>query len=62
MADSQLMEGVLSQIGYRTRTAHDGQSVLREAGEHRPDLMLLDVSLPDVSGIEICRNLRTEPG
>jgi sigma-B regulation protein RsbU (phosphoserine phosphatase) len=59
---TQIIECALAQIGFRTRTAHDGQSALREIREHHPDLILLDVSLPDVSGIEICRNLQTEPG
>lgn len=58
----QVIESALAQIGFRTHIAQDGQSALREIREHRPDLILLDVSLPDVSGIEVCRSLQTEPG
>ena len=59
---SQIIEGALAQIGFRARIAHDGQSALQAIREYHPDLILLDVSLPDASGIEICRNLQTEPG
>jgi len=59
---SQIIESALAQIGFRARLAHDGQSALQEIREHHPDLILLDVSLPDTSGIEICRSLQTEPG
>jgi sigma-B regulation protein RsbU (phosphoserine phosphatase) len=59
---SQIIEGALAQIGFRACIAHDGQGALREIREHHPDLILLDVSLPDASGIEICRNLQNEPG
>ena len=59
---SQIIEGALAQIGFRARIAHDGESALLEIRESQPDLILLDVSLPDASGIEICRNLQTEPG
>ena len=58
----QIIEGALAQIGFRARIAHDGQGALREIREHHPDLVLLDVALPDASGIEICRSLQNEPG
>jgi len=59
---TQIIEGALAQIGFRARTAHDGQNALREIRDTTPDLILLDVSLPDRSGIEICRHLQNEPG
>jgi sigma-B regulation protein RsbU (phosphoserine phosphatase) len=59
---SQIIESALAQIGFRTRIANDGANALREIREHHPDLILLDVALPDASGIEICRNLQNEPG
>ena len=59
---TQIIEGALAQIGFRARTAHDGQNALREIRACTPDLILLDVALPDASGIEICRNLQNEPG
>jgi DNA-binding response OmpR family regulator len=45
----------------RVLEAYDGASALARAVADRPDLVLLDVDLPDVSGLEICRRLRAEP-
>ena len=59
---TQIIAGALSQIGFRVRTAHDAQRALAEIRQHSPDLILLDVSLPDGSGIDICRQLQGEPG
>jgi sigma-B regulation protein RsbU (phosphoserine phosphatase) len=59
---SRIIQGALAQVGFRTSKAHDGQSTLREIRREQPDLILLDVALPDASGIEICRSLQTEPG
>ena len=59
---TQIIEGALAQIGFRACTAHDGEGALRKIRELLPDLILLDVSLPDGSGIEICRRLQTESG
>ncbi len=59
---SHIIQGALAQIGFRTCIADDGESALREIREQHPDLILLDVALPDASGIEICRNLQNEPG
>jgi len=48
---TQIIEGALKQIGFRVLTAHDAQSALAKIREYPPDLILLDVSLPDGSGI-----------
>jgi len=44
--------------GYQVRTAGDGPDGLRIAGEWKPDLILLDIMLPSMSGYEVCRELR----
>ncbi|MFC2052398.1 response regulator transcription factor, partial [Chloroflexota bacterium] len=46
--------------GYRVLTAYDGREALRLARESRPDLIVLDLMLPGIGGLEICRALRTE--
>ena len=48
----------LEQAGYRVRTAGDGEEGLAAAQEERPDLVLLDVMMPRLSGIDVCRALR----
>ncbi len=46
--------------GYEVITASDGQSGLERAREHKPDLLLLDIMLPKISGLEVCKTLRGE--
>lgn len=48
----------LSKEGFELLTARDGESGLRAAIESRPDLVLLDLMLPGLSGLEVCRELR----
>lgn len=54
-------EKVLTRAGYKVLTAGDGQEALRVAGETSPDLILLDMLLPKLSGPEVLRSLRTIP-
>lgn len=49
---------ILAAAGFRVHDACNGQETLALAKKHRPDLILLDVHLPDVNGIEVCRMLR----
>ncbi len=51
----------LESEGYRARHTAQGEDVPRLVSEERPDLILLDWMLPGVSGIEVCRMLRTKP-
>ena len=51
---------LLSQLGHSVRTVHDGGAALRSADEFRPELVLLDIGLPTMSGYEVCRRLRNE--
>lgn len=53
----QLLKG-FAQISFAT----NGEDALRLAEQHRPDLVLLDVDLPDLGGFEVCRRLRATPG
>ncbi|WP_199516174.1 response regulator transcription factor [Nucisporomicrobium flavum] len=53
-----LLETVLSFHGFVVDTAGTGAAALALAAEHRPDLVLLDVMLPDGDGREVCRRLR----
>src|SRR5438046_9482543 len=44
---------------YDVVTAADGTQALRAAAEHRPDLVVLDLGLPDIDGVDVIRSLRT---
>lgn len=50
----------LLRQGYEVHTASDGRSALQAARKERPDLILLDVMLPGLDGLEVCRILRHE--
>ena len=53
-----LMKRVLEADGYTVSLALDGFAGLAQAGRERPDLILLDINMPDISGYEVARNLR----
>jgi PAS domain S-box-containing protein len=52
---------LLDLLGYETRTAHDGPSALSEASTFHPDVVLLDIGMPGMSGHEVARRLRRLP-
>ena len=52
----------LRREGYDVRQAHDGRTALAAISERRPALVVLDLMLPHVDGLEIMRRLRAEPG
>ena len=51
----------LQKAGFETIAAFDGESALQQVREHKPDLIVLDVMLPKISGWEVCRALRQDP-
>ena len=50
---------LLTQEGYEVATARDGPQALAAARAQRPDLIVLDVMLPGIDGLEVCRQIRT---
>jgi CheY-like chemotaxis protein len=53
---------LLEALGHEAIVANDGASALRCAAEQPPDLILLDLGLPDLDGVEVARLLRLRPG
>jgi DNA-binding response OmpR family regulator len=51
----------LEKAGFRVITATDGEIALQKARQEHPDLMVLDLMLPKMNGLEVCRVLRQEP-
>jgi len=56
----RLIQAYLQKDGYRVATAFDGQEALELAGKVHPDLVVLDLMLPEIDGLEVCRRLRAE--
>ncbi len=58
---AETLSTVLGLMGHQTQTAYDGESVLQAAGSFLPDVILLDIGLPRMSGYEVARQLRADP-
>ncbi len=56
----QVFSMILQSAGYEVWEASNGRQCLQVTRERRPDLVLLDVKLPDLSGIDICRQIKTD--
>src|SRR5919199_6753438 len=50
----------LRNAGFRVVTAHDGQEALELAIQERPDLLITDYHMPQLSGLELCRRLKQD--
>ena len=57
----ELLEAYLSDFNCEIRTAGDGEETLQVVDEFAPDLLLLDVMMPRLSGFEVCKKLRSNP-
>ena len=57
---AEVVARYLERAGYRTRVAGDGPSAIQSAATHRPDLVVLDLMLPGVDGLEVMRRLREQ--
>ena len=57
----QVMEAMLTSGGYNLAFAGNGVEALAKAAELTPDLILLDVVMPEMDGLEVCRRLRADP-
>ena len=54
-----LIAAYLSRAGYATTTVHTGPDGVQAVREHAPDVVILDLGLPGLDGIEVCRQIRT---
>ena len=60
-ANLQLLSGILRQQGYKLRPAPSGKLALQAARTLPPDLILLDVRMPEMDGYEVCERLKADP-
>ena len=58
----EVVRGLLQRDGHRLWMAEDGEQALELCAQRRFDLILLDVHLPGISGVELCRQIRRTPG
>ena len=56
----KLMRNLLDKAGYSVITAADGREALAMAKQQRPDLVISDVSMPEMNGLEFCRHIRSD--
>ena len=57
----KLFRDLLEAHGYQTAAARNGMEALTLARKHRPDLILMDIQLPEVSGLEVTRWIKDDP-
>jgi CheY-like chemotaxis protein len=60
-ANRELLEAYLADFDCEIETAVDGQDTLDKVSSFEPDLLLLDVMMPKLSGFEVCRKLKDDP-
>jgi DNA-binding response OmpR family regulator len=58
---AELLEAYLADTGYEIQTAGDGDEALRKVQSWQPDLVLLDIMMPRISGFQVCQQLRADP-
>jgi two-component system alkaline phosphatase synthesis response regulator PhoP len=58
---AELLEAYLADSDCDLRTAADGEQTLQQVAAWKPDLILLDIMMPRISGFEVCKRLRADP-
>ena len=57
----ELLQAFLESMPVKIVTACDGQEALEKVQEHNPDLILLDIMMPRMSGFQVCKKLKSDP-
>ncbi len=60
-APLEAMVWVVRKAGYDVITAQNGEDAVRQAKDHRPDLILLDIDMPLKDGYQVCEEVKTDP-
>jgi CheY-like chemotaxis protein len=59
-ANLMLLEKMLRREGHEVRSFQQGRLALEAAEEHPPDLILLDITMPELNGFEVCEKLKAD--
>jgi two-component system cell cycle response regulator DivK len=57
----KLFNDLLEAFGYNTVKTRDGRTAVAMARTHKPDLIIMDIQLPEISGLEVTRQLKNDP-
>jgi CheY-like chemotaxis protein len=57
----ELLQAFLESLPVKIVTAVDGLDALAKVSEHKPDLILLDIMMPQMSGFQVCRRIKSDP-
>ncbi len=60
-ANCELLEAYLAEVDCEIQIATDGQETLDKVASYQPDLILLDVMMPKLSGFEVCKQIKSNP-
>ena len=57
----EVIQTRLEKLGYKVISAQDGSEGLKKVGQEKPDLVLLDIFMPKINGLEVCKTLKNNP-
>ncbi len=57
----ELLRYLLEDEGYKLSLAKDGAEAIRKVRDFRPDILFLDIMMPEINGYEVCRIIKTDP-
>ncbi|MDH3360187.1 MAG: response regulator [Desulfobulbaceae bacterium] len=60
-ANRLILQDILDRSGYSVLEAEDGETGIKRAVFEQPDLILLDINMPGINGLQVCRKLRSDP-
>jgi len=60
-ANRELLEALLGDLGHDVRVVGDGEAALAAVAFEEPDLILLDIEMPKLDGLEVCRRIKGDP-
>jgi twitching motility two-component system response regulator PilH len=61
IAQRQYMTDLLTQCGFTVIEASDGREALEKIGQNQPDLVILDIVMPEMNGFQACRKIKNDP-